>query len=379
MVSEIHEEFRRLTAELQAIRDVAARRGMDLDSGERAAVRPMSIGSLIEQNPALRPVVIDGILRRGETANIIAAAKAGKSFLVGGLAWSIATGEPWLSHSVTKGRVLIIDNELHPQTLSNRLLRIAKDMQIDVNEFGDSIDVVSLRGQNVDIHSIQNRLVSIPPGHYALVIVDALYRTLPQGTSENDNAAMMSIYNRLDYYAGLWDCAIGVVHHASKGQQGDKSVTDVGSGAGSISRAADTHIVIRPHEDPELSVLECVTRSFKSPDPVSVRFEWPLWHAVPVAPEVKRSGRQNDAKQAASDKEAKAKMLDKIPEFPKAIQQSRLFEQFSFGVEKCKRLVGNLVEDRQVKIVRKRRQNGKRVLVFYSRLKSDSGSDSRTT
>ena len=82
-------------------------------------IKPVSIADLIELNPEMRPVVIEGILRRGETCNIIAAAKAGKTYLVYLLAWCIVTGIRWLSHEVKKGRVLIIDNELHPETLSN--------------------------------------------------------------------------------------------------------------------------------------------------------------------------------------------------------------------------------------------------------------------
>jgi hypothetical protein len=373
---EIRERYQRLVAEVAAMKTEAAKRGIELDAEAFSGISPLPIGRLIDDHPLLRPVVIDGILRRGETANIIAAAKVGKSFLAGGLAWCVATGEPWLSHDVTQGRVLIIDNELHPETLASRLFRIAMEMQINVNDYEDAIDVICLRGQNIDIHAIQSRLAEIRPGTYTLAIVDALYRTLPQGTSENDNAAMMAIYNRLDHYASQWDCAIGVVHHASKGQQGDKSVTDVGSGAGSISRAADTHIVIRPHEDPELSVLECVTRSFKSPEPVSVRFDWPLWSAVATAPEVKRIGRQSQEAQAKQDQADSEAILSKIPADPKAIQQNKLFEQFEFGVPKCSRLVGKLVRSGAVRIVRRRKKGGKRSLVFYTQVQSDSGSDS---
>ena len=107
-------------------------------------IKPVSITDLIESNPGMRPVVIDGILRRGETANIIAAAKVGKSHLAHSLAWCIVTGMPWLSHDVAKGRVLIIDNELHPETLANRLDWIANKLMIEKSDYIDSIDVVSL-------------------------------------------------------------------------------------------------------------------------------------------------------------------------------------------------------------------------------------------
>lgn len=339
-------------------------------------IRPVPILDLIESNPEMRPVVISGILRRGETCNIIAAAKAGKTYLVYLLAWCIVTGMRWLSFDVKKGRVLIIDNELHPETLANRLDWIANKLMIDKADYIDSIDVISLRGQNIDIHGIEHRLAKIEPGTYSLAIVDALYRTLPAGTSENDNAAMMAIYNKLDHYAGQWDCAIAVVHHASKGQQGDKALTDVGAGAGSISRAADTHIVIRQHEDPALSVLECVTRSFKSPEPVSIRFDWPLWNAVSTQPQVKQTGRQAQEAKAKEDKADSDAMLVKIPMAPKAIQQTKLFEQFPFGVPKAKRLIGALVQAGKVRIRKRPKSGGSRKLVFYSQTECSSESSS---
>lgn len=154
-------------------------------------------------------------------------------------------------------------------------------------------------------------------------------------------------------------------------------MTDVGSGAGSISRTADTHIVIRPHEDSELAVLECVTRSFKSPEPVSIRFDWPLWSEADKDPEVKRMGRQNSEAQARADKTDALTMLAKIPAMPRAIQQNKLFEQFDFGISKCTRLIGKLVRADQVKIRRKTKNGGKRALVFYSQVIPDSVNENK--
>ncbi len=326
-------------------------------------IRPVSINDLIDSHPTMRPVVVEGILRRGETANIIAAAKVGKSHLAHGLAWCIVTGIPWLSHDVVQGRVLIIDNELHPETLANRLDWIANKMMISISDYADSIDVVSLRGQNIDIHGIEHRLAAIEPGAYSLAIVDALYRTLPAGTSENDNAGMMAIYNRLDHYAATWDCAIAVVHHASKGQQGDKALTDVGAGAGSISRAADTHIVIRQHEDPELSVLECVTRSFKSPEPVSIRFEWPLWNAVSTTASVKKSTQPREQKAAADDKEADELIFDTLTNSKKWLSESQLVRMTGMGPTRISRAIGRAIQTDSVATKHVKRQ-GRRVAVY---------------
>jgi AAA domain/DnaB-like helicase N terminal domain len=335
-----------------------------------------SIGleQLVHEHPRLHDPVIDGLLRVGETANIIAPAKTGKSFLAGGLAWSVATGRPWLGRDVQQGHVLILDNELHQATLANRLNRIAYEMQIE-NQDRTGLDVISLRGKLTSVADLQYT-VAVEPGQYRLVVIDALYRMLPQGTSENDNAQMMQVYNQLDTLADKWQSAIVVVHHSSKGNQGEKAVTDVGAGAGSIARAADSHIVLREHEAEGCHVLEARTRSWPSPAPVSVKYEYPLWHAVTLEPEIRKPARQNKSAQEETDKRAITVILEAIPQQPKAIQQSSLRSTLGFGVDRFNRLIGQLVKSGQIKQSRRRKREGKQTFVFYSKVANDSGNDS---
>lgn len=348
--------------------------GIDADVySDAEKLLPTSVASLQQSYPQMRPPVVHGILRVGETANIIAPPKVGKSFLAGNLAWSVATGRPWLSHEVEQGRVLILDNELHPETLASRLTHMADKMQVSLEE-RDQVDVISLRGRLTPIVAL-DLVTSIDPGRYALVVLDALYRTIPEGTSENDNAGMMAMYNHLDALAERWQAAIVVVHHSSKGAQGDKALTDVGAGAGAISRAADTHIAIRPHETDGHHVLEAVTRSFKSPEPVSIAFEWPVWTATTLTPEVKRMGRQDTAAQAKADEAAMGEILDAIPT-TKPIQQNLLIESLGIGIPRFKRLVGCLIKANSVEVVRRRKKGGKKSYVFYRKLESNSGCNS---
>lgn len=347
---------------------VIPREDDDTESNQSWVCKPVSLDELIESHPQMRPIVVDGILRRGETLNIIAAAKVGKSFLAILLAWCIASGRAWLGHDVIQGRVLIIDNELHGETLKNRLCRVGVELMEDHPDVRANIDVVTLRGRSVDIHSLESKLSDIESGYYSLVIIDALYRFLPEKTSENDNAQMMAVYNRLDALAKQWDTAIAVVHHASKGGQGDKSITDVGAGAGSISRAADTHLIIRPHEDEELSVLELVTRSFKSPPARSVRFEWPLWSEVDSEPLVKKLRPNGAAAKEKQDAEDCAALLAELPPVGKRIQQARLKEKLGFGEGKFRRLAGMLIQDEQMKLKRSTPKGKSRAQVYYVRL-----------
>ncbi|NLF74005.1 MAG: AAA family ATPase [Candidatus Anammoximicrobium sp.] len=223
-----------------------------------------------------QPVVYD-VVRQGETLNLIHQPKGGKSWLVGGLALTVATGGCWLERfDCTQGRVLMIDAELYPEVIAYRLPMIADAMSIDRSAL-EYIDVWPLRGSLPDLFKLAPSLNAIEPGKYALIVLDAWYRFLPPGISENDNAAVMSLYNTIDGYASRLGAAWINVHHASKGDQTGKGVTDVGSGAGAQSRAADTHVIIRPHAQDNVAVMEAVVRSFPPIDPVSIRFDFPIW------------------------------------------------------------------------------------------------------
>jgi len=333
---------------------------------EEKRIRSMSLSEMRAAFPRMREPVIDGILRKGETMNIIASAKMGKSFLAGNLAWSIASGGHWLGNDCRQGRVLIIDDELHKETTIKRIDDIAHGMQIDQTKHDDAIRVINLRGENISINDLNVQTEEIKPGEYALVILDALYRMIPSGTSENDNAQMMAIYNRLDYLAKAWDCAIAVVHHSSKGAQGDKSVVDVGAGAGSISRAADTHLIIRPHEEPELAVLECVTRSFKSPAPISIKFEYPVWQAVAVGANVKKQGQPRQEKQVEDDKKSKAEILEILNKAGKPVRQQRLIELSGFSVSRLLRILNIMAnKDKTIRKVTKTKPGRAKKTIFW--------------
>lgn len=338
------------------------------------AARIVSAAELSADYPQLRPEVIFGLLRQGETMNVIGASKAGKSWLIHGLAVAVANGIQWLGHSVQQGRVLLIDNELHPETLIDRLRKVVESFQ-DPNGLTsatiDQIDVLSLRGisDKADVVGLVQRLADVEEEHYRLICVDALYRAIPAGTSESDNAQMMMVYNQLDRLARMTGASLVCNHHASKGDQSGKAVTDVGSGAGSISRATDTHLVIRPHEDSELCVLEAVCRSFPPPPPRSIRFDWPLWLQSMAEPKLKqpKNGHQRQQEQQeAKDADAKNLLLSIIGD--KGVTEYQLRTETGFGPVRLKRLISQLHRDKSIKIVSKvnRKTKARKTLHFRS-------------
>jgi hypothetical protein len=284
------------------------------DFGADEAGRPLRVRELLQQCPLLRPPVIHGLLRRGETMNLIAPPKAGKSWLVLALAMAVATGRPWLEQFGTvAGSVLILDNELHRETLAHRIPQVAAALGVGMDEL-ERLEVQSLRGRLRDIFAMGPFFEALEAGRYALIILDAFYRFMPRDMDENDNGTMASVYNRIDALADRLGSCFVLIHHTTKGSQAGKSVTDVGAGAGSQSRATDTHVVLRPHEVPKAVVLDAAVRSWAPIEPIVLRWEFPAWRLAPdldptalrVDKPRRRAGPPDEEPAAAADWDAES-------------------------------------------------------------------------
>ncbi|MBT5610105.1 MAG: AAA family ATPase, partial [Lentisphaerae bacterium] len=277
--------------------------GQSVDNSEKPTpfdlFQPRTLAERFAEGFALNPPVIHGLLREGETMNLIAPPKIGKSWMVSALAISVASGLDWLGFPVEQGPVLHIDNELHANTSTYRYNRVAEAMGVPPHLFGNQLTTVSLRGRLADLNHLGTLFAAYPPGAFKLVIIDAFYRTLPSGTDENDNGAIAGLYNLIDLYAMRLGCAFVLIHHTSKGNQSGKLITDVGAGAGSQSRAVDTHACLRQHEEENLVVLEAAPRSWPPSAPLALEWKWPLF--TPVA-EVDTSALMGTARTQAAKK-----------------------------------------------------------------------------
>jgi len=205
--------------------------------------------------------------------NVVAPPKAGKSWLTLALAIGVSTGGSWLGKATAKGRVLLIDGELHDETLTNRIGQVATQMGLEPDHLTD-FDYCSLRGSSdpsLDVAKLDEYMGPMAAGEYRLIVLDPLYRLLPDVGEENSNSSMTRVYKQIDAMASRLRTAIAVVHHSSKGDQSYKSVSDIGAGAGAQSRAADTHLVLRPHAEKGAMSVDAITRSFPPTEAIVVR------------------------------------------------------------------------------------------------------------
>ncbi|NLX21971.1 MAG: AAA family ATPase, partial [Phycisphaerae bacterium] len=272
----------RIRAEVEALAAAAAPvEAADAQGGEPEAPGPLpryvTAAALARAKPRLRPPVVHGLLREGETLNIIAPSKTGKSWLALSLAASVASGRPWLGAFETEpGPVLIIDNELHEETIARRVPQVIEALCLPPDT-AELVYVESLRGRLVNLHAMRHYFGAIEPRLFRVVVLDAFYRFLPAGISENDNGALAGLFNAMDAHAARLGCAFVCIHHSTKGSQAAKAVVDVGSGAGAMARAADSHCILRAHEEPGAFVLEAVARSWPPPEALALRWTWPTF------------------------------------------------------------------------------------------------------
>jgi hypothetical protein len=272
------------------------------EKGEQLEFRDAWAASFHPQ--PLRPVLVEGMLRVGEVANFVAATKAGKSWLGLGLLFAVASGNDWLGRRVSPGNVLLVDNELHPETLQNRLFEVGRALQLGPEARKHRFDYLTLRGNWKDFPAVNELVRSrYKKGELSLILCDAKYRFFGGELEENDNGAQTVFHNMADRFAAEMDCAIAFVHHATKGSQAEKSVVDMGSGGGAQARAVDAHIVLRPHSLDGHAVMEAAVRSFPSVEPSTIRFDFPIWSTVSgVAPEVARSGSGRESRREMTAK-----------------------------------------------------------------------------
>ena len=310
--------------------------------------QPVSFSELRSRHRQLKRPIVEGLLRQGETMNVVAPTKVGKSWLAQTLALSVATGRTFLGRfHTTPGRVLIVDNELHAETLTDRLCILARALRVPLESLDGQLDIACLRGGLVDVYGLSGTLGN-NKADYQLVILDALYRMLPAGTSENDNAAIAQIYNTIDLHANRLNCGFVAVHHSTKGNQSNRGVTDVGAGAGSQSRAVDAHVVLRQHQDDhDCYVMDCVTRSWAVPEPLVLRWDFPLWSPDDdLDPSrLKLQETPAAARQRQNDSKGEAQIIEAILSEGRPVTPYRLAKATKMGKERVNRLVAKMVED----------------------------------
>jgi hypothetical protein len=155
------------------------------------------------------------------------------------------------------------------------MANVVEALGVDNATFDERVRVAFVRGRMATLEDVEATLRAAGRGAFDVIALDAFYRFL-NGVDENANGEMTGVYNHLDRIAEFSGAAIINVHHSSKGDQSNKATTDVGSGAGAIARATDTHLAFLRHMEESCVVLRGECRSSRRPMAVGLRLNPPF-------------------------------------------------------------------------------------------------------
>lgn len=240
------------------------------------------------------PTIIDGILHQGAKMIVTGDSKSGKTCLLANLAICIAEGWKWLGHKCKRGKVLYINMEVMQSDFEARYKAIYKAYGKPASEKGmDNFITWNLRGKAEPLEKLAPKIVRrCRNQNFLAIIVDPIYKV--QGGDENNAEAIGKFCALFDKIAEETGASMIYVHHHAKGAQGGRKAMDRGSGSGVFARDADaivdfSGLVLDPNAKELVKVLtgdlthepiplqmEMVLRSFATPEPERMFFEFPL-------------------------------------------------------------------------------------------------------
>lgn len=240
------------------------------------------------------PTIIEGVLHQGAKMIVTGDSKSGKTCLLTNLAICIAEGWKWLGHKCKKGKVLYINMEVMQSDFETRYKAIYKAYGKPATDKGmDNFITWNLRGKAEPLEKLAPKIIRRCRNQkFLAIIVDPIYKV--QGGDENNAEAIGKFCALFDRIAEETGASMIYVHHHAKGAQGARKAMDRGSGSGVFARDADaivdfSGLVLDANTKELVKVLsgdltkepiplqmEMILRSFATPEPERMFFEFPL-------------------------------------------------------------------------------------------------------
>ena len=218
------------------------------------------------------PVIIEGMLAQGDLSLITAGSKSFKSWLALQIALCTANGTPFLNRQTSPTKTLVLNFELKPSSIKNRLRSIANRLKCGQK----NLYTWNLRNKPITPAFLEQLTRTIKEKGFGLVILDPLYSmygVVESDNVENSNPAMTELLSTIRAACEEVGAAVIIVHHHAKGDSSTKASIDRASGAGALGRFPDFVMSIVRHESPNAFVVEIDFRDFPPCDPFVIRRE----------------------------------------------------------------------------------------------------------
>lgn len=222
-----------------------------------------------------RKVQIDGLFRHGDNVMLTAPSKMGKSWFFATMATAIASGQNFCDLATEKGKVLMIDLELHKDDAIDRLWRISQANGLDAPP--DDLFLWSLRLCQYTMQTLteclENRLSKM--GKVDVIILDPIYLLEAGEFDENSATCVKNLMVELNKIGAQTGATICLSHHYRKGKMGNEDHIDRGSGSGAFARFPDSILSLSKHEENKCAILEVTGRSMPVRPPLTIEVDPP--------------------------------------------------------------------------------------------------------
>jgi hypothetical protein len=184
--------------------------------------------------------LVEGHIPRASTVLLYGESGICKSFTATGLAYSVATGRPWLGLEVMKGRAVYVAAEgsaglgarSRAWKKANGFVGLA-----GVLFYPDVLNMGPVRGYEGLPQDVEQFILDLRPVKPTLVVIDTLARCLVGG-DENSSRDMGYLVAAADRIRKELGATVLLVHHPGKSGQSER-------GSGALRAGVDTVIVMR--------------------------------------------------------------------------------------------------------------------------------------
>ena len=264
------------------------------------------------------PIIIEGMLAQGDLSLITAGSKSFKSWLALQIALCTANGIPFLNRKTTPTKTLVLNFELKPPSIKNRLRSIAYRLKCGQK----NLHTWNLRNKPITPAFLDLLTRTIREQGFGLVILDplySLYGVVESDNVENSNPAMTELLSTIRAACEKAGAAAIIVHHHAKGDSSTKASIDRASGAGALGRFPDFVMSLVRHESPNAYVVEIDFRDFPPCDPFVIRREFSIMVLdEDLDPASKKTAKPSNTKLTAED------VLAFLPKEGKVIDRATL-------------------------------------------------------
>lgn len=224
-------------------------------------MNPVTLQTLMGKRFPQQMWLVDTLIPASAITIISAPPKSYKTWVLLGIALSVARGEPLFGRFKTfQGRVLIIDEESGERLLHQRLVMLEATPELPVY-------FLSFQGFVLSQKSVKTVLETCKQHSITVIIIDSLIRV--HKADENSAGEMAAVFAHLRHFTEQGITVIVTQHNRKPGQNSSAGNSNDMRGSSDILAAVDCHIAV-VRKDKQVTFHQTKQRYAEEINPVEV-------------------------------------------------------------------------------------------------------------